>query len=82
VDEESLRRLYGPRVIPTRESMAVHLTPWDVYKCLAEVPPLTTSHKDGWRVEHLLALCKDHECEAAFTDLISTLASGDVTDNT
>ena len=47
VDEESLGRLYGPRVIPTRESMAVHLTPDDVYKFLAKLPPLTTPHKDG-----------------------------------
>ena len=57
VDEETLRRLYGPRVTPTRESMAVTLTPEDVYKCLATVTPLTTPHKNGWRAEHLLALC-------------------------
>ena len=59
MDEESLRRLHGPKVIPTRESMAVHLTQDDVYKCLAEVAPLTTPHKDGWRAKHLLTLCKD-----------------------
>ncbi len=56
VDEESLRRLYGPRVTPTRESTAVTITLKDVYKCLAEVAPLTTPHKDGWRAEHLIAL--------------------------
>jgi len=44
VDEESLCRLYGPRVTPTRESTAVSITPEDVYKCPAEVAPLTTSH--------------------------------------
>ena len=82
VDEEALRRLYGPRVVLTRESMTVHLTSEDVLKCLSEVAPLTTPHKDGWRAEHLLALCKDQECGAAFTYLISALACGDVTDNT
>jgi hypothetical protein len=49
---------------------------------LAEVAPLTTLHKDGWRAEHLLTLCKDLDCGAAFTDLIATLVAGDVTDNT
>jgi hypothetical protein len=82
VDEESLRRLYGPRVTPTREGTAVTITPEDVYKCLAEVAPLTTPHKDGWRAEHLLALCKDADCGAAFTDVIAALAAGDTTDDT
>ncbi len=82
MDEESLRRLYGPRVVPTRRSMTVTLTSEDVLKCLSEVAPLTTPHKDGWRAEHLMALCKDQDRGAAFTDFISTLASGDGTDNT
>jgi hypothetical protein len=46
VDEEALRRLYGPKVTPTRESTSISLTPEDVYKCLAEVAPFTTPHKD------------------------------------
>ncbi len=82
VDEESIRRIYGPMVVPTRESMTVTLTSEDVLKCLSEVAPLTTPHKDGWRAEHLMALCKDQGCGAAFTDLISALASRDVTNNT
>ena len=76
VDEESLRRLYGLRATPTRESTAVTITPEDVYKCLVEVAPLTTPHKDGWRAEHLLALCKDADCGAAFTDVIAALVAG------
>ena len=82
VDEESLRCLYGPRVTLTRESTVVTITHGDVYKCLAEVASLTTPHKDGWRAEQLLALCKDVECGAAFTDVIPALAAGDVTDDT
>ncbi len=82
VDEESLRRLYGPRVTPTRESTLDTITPKDVYKCQTEVAPLTTPHKGGWRAEHLVALCKDADCGVAFTDVIAALAAGDVMDDT
>ena len=82
VEEETLRHLYGSRVTPTRESTVVTITPDDVYKCLAEVAPLTTPHRDGWRAEHLLAICKDADCGAAFTDVIAALTDGDVTDET
>ncbi len=58
------------------------LTPEDVLQTLAAVAPLTTPHKDGWRAEHLLPLCKNQECGAAFTDLIASLVAGDVTDDT
>ena len=76
MDEDTLRRLYGPRVTLIRESMAVTLTPEDVYKCIAAVEPLNTSHRDGWRYEHMLALCKDHDCRVAFTDVITALVAG------
>ena len=82
VDDETLRRLYGPKVTPIRETMAVSINPEVVHKCLAEVALLTTPHKDGWRAKHLLALCKDMDCAAAFRDLIAALEAGDVTDDT
>ena len=49
--------------------MTVTITTEDVLKCVAEVAPLTTPHKEGWQAEHLLALCKDPDCAAAFTDI-------------
>jgi hypothetical protein len=61
--------------------MATTITPDMVQKCLASIAPLTTPHKDGWRAEHLLSLCVDQDCAAAFTDLMAALAAGDVTDN-
>ena len=82
VDEATLRRLYGPRVTPTRESTAVTITLDDVYKRLEEIAPLTTPHRDGWRAEHLLALCKDADCEATFCVVIAALTDEDVTDVT
>ena len=65
--EETLRRMYEPKIVPTRETTAVTITREDVQKCLAEVAPLTTPHKDGWRAEHLIALCQDPECATTFT---------------
>jgi hypothetical protein len=62
--------------------MAVTITTEDVLKCIAEVAPLTTPHKDRWRVEHLQALCKDPDCAVAFTDIIGAMVGGDVTDDT
>ncbi len=55
--------------------MAITITPDMVKTCLEAVAPLTTPHKDGWRAEHLLALCADPECASALTDLVGTLAS-------
>ena len=83
MEEETLRKLDGPKFTPTRdESMSVTLKPEKVLLNLAVVAPLTTPHKDGWRAEHLLPLCKDKECGAAFTNLVASLVAGDVTDDT
>jgi len=49
---------------------------------LARDCSLATPHKDGWTAEHLLALCNDIDCGPAFVDLISALATWDVTDIT
>jgi hypothetical protein len=74
--------MYGPKIGPTRETTSVSITTEDVQKCLAEVAPLTTPHKDdGWRAEHLSALCKDPDCATTFTTIISAMAAG-VTDRT
>ncbi len=77
-----MRRLYGPKVTPTRESMATTITPDMAKKCLEAVAPLTTPHKNSWRAEHLLAPCEDRACEAANTNLVGALAFRDVTDAT
>jgi hypothetical protein len=82
VEEATMRRLYGPTITPTRQTMSVTITLDMVKECLASVTPLTTPHRDGWRVEHLLALCGDQACEAPITDLAGSLAAGDVTDFT
>jgi hypothetical protein len=83
IPQETLRRLYGPKIVPTHAGTSVTITTEDVQKCLmAEVAPLTTPHKDGWRAEHLSALCKDPDCATSFTTITSALAAGDVTDRT
>jgi hypothetical protein len=82
VEEATLRRLYGPKVTPTLESLATAITPDMAKKCLEALAPLTTPHTDGWLAEHLLALCDDTDYEAAITNLVGPLAACDVTDAT
>jgi hypothetical protein len=53
VEEATLGRLYGPKVIPTRETMATTIAHDLVLKCLTSMAPLTTPHKDERRAEHL-----------------------------
>jgi hypothetical protein len=52
VEEDTLRRLYGPKVTPTRATTTVEITSDMVRKCLESVAPLTTPHKECWRAEH------------------------------
>jgi hypothetical protein len=82
VDEATLRRLHGPKVNPTGETMASIVTPDMVLKCLASVAPFTTPHKDGWGAERLLSLCAVQDYAATCTYLVATLMAGDVTDIT
>jgi hypothetical protein len=82
MDDATLRRLYGPDVPPIRATTYVSITVQMVKDNLSAVAPLTTSHKDGWRAEHLIALPANKDCAAALIDLVGALASGDVTDDT
>jgi len=82
VDHATLRRLYGPKVTPTRATTVVNITVHMVKDSLAAVAPLTTPPKKGWRAEHLLALAEEQDCAAAITDFVGALVAGDVTDST
>jgi hypothetical protein len=48
---------------------------------LAYAPPLSSPHKDGWRVKHLTSLAADLACGEALAKFISTLIKGDVSNN-
>ena len=42
------------------------------------VPPLSSPHKDGWRVEHLTSLAADSACGEALAVFGTTLVKGEV----
>jgi len=45
---------------------------------IATAPPLSSPHKDGWRVEHLVPLAADSTCGEALAAFMTTIARGDV----
>jgi hypothetical protein len=45
---------------------------------LRQLLPLTSTHRDGWRMEHLEALGRDDAFAEALAVFISNIASGDV----
>ena len=49
---------------------------------LPRPPPLTSLHRDGWRMEHLEALSRDMGFATALATLIFNIASGDVPTST
>ena len=82
VEDATLRRVYGPKVTPTRATTTLVITPKLVRKCMESVAPLTTPHRDEWRADHLLRLGADQDCMAALTDMVAALVAGDATDAT
>jgi hypothetical protein len=46
--------------------------------CVGVVPPLSSTHKDGWRVEHFIPLAADPDCGEDLAAFVTTLVRGDV----
>ncbi len=46
--------------------------------CLAVAPPLSSPHKDGGRIEHLVPLAADPVCGEALAALMTVLIKGEV----
>ena len=78
VRDEDLSKLYGePKpVVADRRSTNIKVA--KVRECIADAPPLTSPHRDGWRMEHLGALSRDDALASALATLISNIASVDV----
>ena len=49
-----------------------------VRECIAAASPLTSPHRDGWRMEHLETLSRDDAFAMALATFISNIATGDV----
>ena len=43
-------------------------------------PPLSSHHKDGWRIEHLSQLVPDDNCGEAMAAFATSIILGDVSD--
>jgi hypothetical protein len=78
VRPEDLVELYGepPPVVLDRAATTISVD--KVRECIAAAPPLTSPHRDGWRMEHLEALALNDEFAVALAVFISNIASGDV----
>ncbi len=48
--------------------------------CLVADPPLSSPHKDGWRIEHLSQLAPDDAYGEALASLATSIIQGDVSD--
>jgi hypothetical protein len=53
-----------------------------IRECIAAAPPLTSPHRDGWRMEHLEALSRDGAFASALAIFTSNIATGDVPTST
>ena len=80
VSEEILMDYYGRAAPLNPNNPAINVSLDNLRACLAAAPPLSSPHKDGWRVEHLTSLVVDPACGEALTSLMTTLAKGDVFD--
>jgi hypothetical protein len=79
VRDEDLFELYGePKpVVADRSSTTIKVA--KVRECVATAPPpLTSPHRNGWRMKHLEALSRDDAFASALATFISNIASGDV----
>ena len=62
VSEEVLLDYYGPAAPPNYDKSAVCVSLDTLRACLAAALPLSSPHKDRWRVEHLSSLEADLAC--------------------
>ncbi len=78
VRPEDMNELYGEAKLVRTARSETTISRDKVRECIAAAPPLTSPHRDGWRMEHLEALGRDDTFAAALAVFISNIASGDV----
>jgi len=62
ISEEDLHDYYGHVAPPLPDVEPVRITLEILRTCLADAPPLSSPHKDGWRTEHLSQPAPDVAC--------------------
>jgi len=75
---EDLVELFGePKPVEATAS-APNIGVDKVRECIAAALPVTSPHRDGWRMEHLEALARDHAFAATLATFISNIATRNV----
>jgi hypothetical protein len=78
ISEEDLLEYYGQASPSSPEAQPVIVTLDTLRTCIAASPPLSSPHKDGWRVEHFIALVADPDCGEALAAFMTVIVKGDV----
>jgi hypothetical protein len=80
VSDADLLEYYGPHVAPSPDAEPVRITLDILRTCIADAPPLSSPHKDGWRTEHLATLSANQVCNEALAEFASSLVKGEGSD--
>ena len=78
ISEEDLLEYYGPAAPPSPDAHPVVVTLYTLRTCIAASPPLSSPHKDGWRVEQFIPLVVDPDCGEALAAFMTVIVKGDV----
>jgi hypothetical protein len=76
--QHDLIDLYGEPIPVVVDMTATTIMLNKVRECIAAASPLTSPHRDGWRMEHLEILSRDDAFATALATFISNIAIGDV----
>ena len=78
VSEIDLHDHYGSVAPPPPDALPVEVTLDTLRTFIAMAPPLSTPHKDGWRVEYMVPLVANQSCGEALATLTTTRIRVDV----
>ncbi len=78
VSEANLHEFYGHVAPPCLDAYLIIVTLDTLRACSAAAPPLSSPHKDMWRVEHFIPLAADPDCGEALAAFTSVIGKGEV----
>jgi hypothetical protein len=78
VHETDLHDLSGHATPPSLDTMPIQVSLDTLRTCIAAAAPLSSPHKDGWRVEHMAPLAVDQARGEALAAFMMTVRRGEV----
>jgi hypothetical protein len=69
---------YNQAASPSPEVHPIEVTIHILRACLAAEPPLSSPHRDGWRIEHKIPLVDNPAYGANMASFMTTVNKGDV----